>query len=251
MAQKSSVLMTAEYMDRTDWRTKFVEVNTSPDDFASADCSLILATIPFLPAGDHFVDIPLSLVGLTQNFGWSEGASGQMVPEVGSDRKINVTGTSMGSGSIARLHLHGNSLLTALYRPTLQWLKESKTLHDINTRTIAPIAAPGWINALLSSNVDIYSSNDLSEYLDKVVATGGMGSPLFKMPFGLIDVKRDARQRVLSINFLEQCSLRGNQSGLSAGQFQLQESISFEFERVRPLMSAGPFSLSDSTIVGI
>ena len=78
-----------------------------------------------------------------------------------------------------------------------------------------------------------------------------MNSLLYKIPFGLIEVKRDPRQRVTAINFLEQCMLLGNQSGMSQGQFQMIDSMSFNFERVRALKAVGPFALSDDTMVGL
>ena len=67
---------------------------------------------------------------------------------------------------------------------------------------------------------------------------------MYKIPFGLVEVVRDPRQRSVAINFFEQCALRGTQGGMSAGQFQLIQSVSFEFERIRALSSFGPFNVS-------
>ena len=45
--------------------------------------------------------------------------------------------------------------------------------------------------------------------------------------------------------------LLGNQSGMSQGQFQMIDSMSFNFERVRALKAVGPFALSDDTMIGL
>lgn len=249
MAQPSSRIVNTEQLEKADWRNQFVEVATSADDFASGDTSLILATVPFLPQGDNFVDIPLYPVGLAQSFAYNEGLIGQMVPELGSARKINTAGSSMGSGNISKLIVHGNSLVASLYRPVLAFINSCDTLSKITDKLTGGERAE-WIKGMVVQDVDLFSA-ELTDYVDRVVAQGGMNSVLFKIPFGLVEVRRDPRQRVVALNFLEQCGLRGTQAGLNAGQFQMIDQLSFEFERVRPLLAVGPFSLSNDTAIGI
>lgn len=250
MAQPSNKIVTAELLDQADYRDQFVEVATSPDDYASGESSLVLSTVPFLPAGRNFTDVPLYPVGLAQSFSYNEGLAGQMVPEIGSSRKISTSGTAMGSGAISKLTIHGNSLAASLYRPTLAFIQSTASLSALQQRLMGPDIDNNWLSGLMTQNVDLYSS-ELTEYVDSVVAQGGLNSLLFKVPFGLVEVKRDMRQRVVAINFLEQCSIRGTQSGLNAGQFQLIEQLSFEFERIRPMQAIGPFSLSNDTTLGL
>lgn len=248
MAQPSNRIVTEDMLNQADYRDQFMEMVTSPDDYASADTSLVLSTVPFLPVGLNFTDIPLYPVGLAQNFSYNEGLNGQMLPEIGSSRKINTSGSAMGSGAISKLLVHGNSLASSLYRPSLAFVMSTTSLSDIADKVNG--ANNAWITGLLSPEIDLFSA-DLTSYIDNVVAQGGMNAILFKIPFGLIEIKRDMRQRVVSINFLEQCAYRGTQSGLSAGQFQIVDQVSFEFERVRPLQSIGPFSISTDTAVGM
>jgi hypothetical protein len=250
MAQPSNRIVSSEQLSKADWRNQFLEVATSADDFASGECSLVLATVPFLPAGDNFVDIPLYPVGLAQSFAYNEGLAGQMVPEIGSSRKINTAGTAMGSGSISKLIIHGNSLVGSLYRPAIAFINSTETLSVLSSKLVGGGGQAAWIKGLMAQDVDLFSS-ELTDYVDRVIAQGGLNSILYKIPFGLVEVKRDPRQRVLAINFLEQCGLRGTQSGLNAGQFQMIDQLSFEFERVRPLLAAGPFSLSNDTTLGM
>ena len=247
MAQPTNNILTPAQLDGTDYRKQYVEMISDATDFATADTSLILATVPFLPVGDSFADIPLYPVGVCQSFSYNEGLPGQFIPEIGSSRKIGASGTSMGSGTVARLALHGNSLEAALYRPTLLWIQSTDSLVDLLERLAGDDKQ--WIQGLNGQSIDLFSA-DIDQYVDRVVSAGGLNSLLFKIPFGLVEVKRDPRQRVVSINFLEQCRLTGSQAGLSAGQFQLMDSVSFEYERKRPLKSVGPFSLSDDTAVG-
>lgn len=250
MAQPSNRIVTSEMLDQADYRDQFIEMATSPDDHASGDTTLILSTVPFLPSGRNFTDIPLYPVGLAQSFSYNEGVAGQMIPEIGSARKISTSGTAMGSGTIAKLAVHGNSLAACLYRPTLAFILSTTTLSDVQAKLMGSDSYKGWVSGLVSENVDLFSA-ELSDYVDNVVAMGGLNSLLFKIPFGLVEVKRDLRQRCVSINYLEQCSLRGTQSGENAGQFQIVDNVSFEFERVRPMQAIGPFSLSGDTAVGL
>ena len=250
MAQPSNRVVTAEQLSKADYRNQFAEMATSPDDFGSGDTSLILATVPFLPPGDNFVDIPLYPIGLAQNFAYNEGLVGQMVPEIGSARKTNTAGSGMGSGTISKLIVHGNSLVASIYRPVLAFINSTETLSKLTKKMAGADGDANWIKGMVLQDVDLFSA-ELTDYVDRVVAQGGMNSVLFKVPFGLMEIRRDNRQRVIAINFLEQCGMRGTQAGLNAGQFQLVDSLSFEFERVRPLLAAGPFSLSDDTAIGI
>ena len=64
MAQPTNNILTPEQLDGTDYRKQYVEIMSDATDFATADTSLVLATVPFLPVGDSFVDIPLYPVGI-------------------------------------------------------------------------------------------------------------------------------------------------------------------------------------------
>lgn len=249
MAQPSNRIVSADQMGSADYRNQFMEVATSASDFGTGDTSLVLSTVPFLPPGFNFTDLPLYPIGLAQSFAYNEGINGQMVPEIGSGRKTNTSGSTMGSGNISKLVIHGNSLTASLYRPTLAFISSTTSLSALASK-LTGSDSTGWVSGLAVQDIDLFSAG-VSDYVDRVVASGGMSSLLYKIPFGMVEIKRDARQRVLAINFLEQCGIRGNQSGLNAGQFQLVDSLSFEFERVRPLLSVGPFSLSSDIATGM
>lgn len=248
MAQPTNYILTHDQLDASDYRKQFVENMTDATDYATADTSLVLSTVPFLQVGDSFTNIPLYPVGVTQQFSYNEGLPSQPLAEVGSSRRIIASGTASGSGSISRLIMHGNSLVAALYRPTLIWIKECDSLQDVLDRIAG--SDKEWIQGLNAQTLDLWST-DTTEYVDRVISAGGMNSLLYKIPFGMVEVKRDVRQRVVAINFLEQCLLMGDQSGLSAGQFQLMDSMSFNYERKRPLKAIGPFSLSDDNLIGL
>lgn len=249
MAQPTNRILTPSQLEGSDYRNQFVETITDATDFATADSSLVLSTVPFLPVGDAFDDVPLLPIGVTQSFAYNEGLQGQFIPEIGSSRKVSASGTAMGSGTIQRLALHANSLITALYRPTILWIKSSATLSKLLDKFSGEDA--NWIKGLNAEDINLFEASEVDEFVTRVVASGGFNSPLFKVPFGLVEVRRDPRQRVTAINFLEQCTLRGDQTGLSAGQFQIAESLSFDYERRRPLKNLGPFSLSTDELRGM
>lgn len=248
MAQPTDKILTPNQLDGSDYRKQFIEVASDATDFVTADTSLILSTVPFLRPGDSFVDIPLYPVGITQQFSYNEGLPGQFIGEIGSSRKVGASGSASGSGMISRLAVHGNSLVAALYRPTLLWLSATESLEDVKDKIMG--TDKEWIQGLNAQALDLFSA-DVTDHVDRVVAAGGMNSALFKIPFGLVEIRRDARQRVTQINYLEQCMLLGDQGGLSAGQFQVMDSMSFNYERKRPMKCVGPFSLSDDTAIGM
>lgn len=250
MAQPSNKILTEANLAKSDYRDQFVEVVTSPNDYATGDSSLILSTVPFLPEGDIFVDTPVYPIGLTQNFNWSEGLNGNFVPEIGSTRKVNTAGTASGSGSISKLIFHGNSLLASLFRPTFFFMSAVPELAAIRDKLMTSSSNQDWIKALAIQELDLFGA-ELGDAVDRVVAPGGMNALMYKLPFGLIELKRDAKQRVLAINYFEQCAIRGNQGGVAAGQFQQSDSISFDFERMRPLTTIGIFSLSADSAQGM
>ena len=251
MSQPSNRVVSTQQIARTDYRQHFVEASTHPFDYGTADATLILATVPFLPPGYNHNEAECYPVGMTQNFSWNEGINGQFVPEIGSGRKVNTAGTAIGSGTISKMVIHGPCLAASLYRPTFSFLKSFQTTNKLEERSVHDASVSGsesmdWIGGLVS----IAGETSNLENIDKVIAMGGMNALLFKIPFGLVEITRDAEQRVLSINYFEQCCLRGSQGGVSAGQFQLIDNMSFEFERVRPLLSIAGFSVSDSSTVG-
>lgn len=248
MAQPVGRILTPEELNNSDYRNQFVENITDATDFATADSSLVLSTIPFIPPGDSFDTIPLNPVGVCQSFAYNEGIQGQFIPEVGSSRKVSASGTAMGSGQIQRLSMHGNSLITALYKPTIAWIKASETLSKLIDKLSGEDA--NWIAGLKAQDINLFDDG-IEALTEHVVANGGMNSPLFKIPFGLVEIRRDPRQRVTAINFLEQCSLRGDQAGLQAGQFQIAESLSFDYERRRPMKGLGPFAVSSDVLIGM
>ena len=250
MAQPSNKIITENNLSTSDYREQWLETATSPNDFATGDATLILSTVPFLPPGTAFTDIPLYPVGLTQSFSWSEGVISQFVPEIGSTRKVNTAGTPQGSGQISKIVYHGNSLVASLYRPTFFFMAAKPDWAALADGVLTGTSSLDWIKGIATNGIDLFDV-ELEDALDKVVAMGGMGSNLFKIPFGLIEIKRDAKMRGLSINYFEQCALRGNQGGVSAGQFQVVDSVSFEFERMRPLTAAGFFTLDSNTLDGI
>lgn len=243
MADVSKKIINAETLAQTDWRNQWMEVETSANDFATGESSLLLATVPFLPEGDNFTDIPLYPIGLAQNFSWTEGLIGAMVPELGSSRKSNTVGTAMGSGAVSKLLIHGNSLASCLFRPALQFMQSTESLGTLYNKILSPSVNNEWIKGLLTQDIDIWSA-ELTDHIDKVITGGGLNSLMYKIPFGLVEIIRDPRQRTVAIHFFEQCALRGTQGGMSAGQFQLIQSVNFEFERMRTLASFGPFNVS-------
>lgn len=250
MAQPSNKIITENNLQNADYREQWLEAATHPNDFATGDATLILSTVPFLPAGHAFTDIPLFPVGLTQSFSWSEGLNAQFVPEIGSTRKVNTAGTPQGNGQISKISYHGNSLVASLYRPTFFFMAAKPDWAALADIVFTGSNGLEWVKGICTNGIDMFDL-ELEDALDKVVAMGGLGSPLFKIPFGLIEVRRDSKKRGLMINYFEQCGIRGNQGGVSAGQFQIMDSISFEFERVRPLTAAGFFTLDSGSLDGI
>ena len=115
----------------TDYRNNFVQMKTAPSDFATADATLIFSTYPFLPKGLNPSDSEIILypVGIAQQVAYNEGVNQQFIPEIGSERKVGVSGTAIVSGQINRLQVHGPSLLTSLYYPSIIFYASTQIGH--------------------------------------------------------------------------------------------------------------------------
>ena len=249
MAQLDRLRTNEDNLNSHDFRDKHIETISHPNDFTTADATLLFSTYPFLPPGDSFNDIPLHLIGYVQQFGWNEGVPGVMLGELGSDRRSNTAGSSTGQASITRIQTHGNSLAAALYRPSFYYYMAHPSLDGIRRRLFTGGGEPEWLKGLASDGVNMYTA-DLSDHLEKVIAMGSTNSLLYKLPFGIIAVRQDPKQRVTGITFFEQCALRSIQNSFSAGQFQIYDNVSMEYERSRPMLSVGDFMLSDADMVG-
>ena len=68
------------------------------------------------------------LIGLVQSHGTSDSRSLPQVGELGSDKTFTLIGDSQKSGSLTRLMVKGNSVLKALYAPSIQEEETSEAI---------------------------------------------------------------------------------------------------------------------------
>lgn len=195
----------------TNFFKKVVEFNNDPNDTVSAEASLLLVTRPTLKAFENIAtsatefNSHMFLLGGVMNF--SPNESKQIVPikEIGSARKRLVPGPTQYSASLSRLLTGHSNIKYALY----QWL------FTIN-KEMKLVRAPG--------------PNNNSHF-------SGFESEIYKIPFGIINLKATAGGDVVGADFLERCFLNSVNIGQSAQSPVVAENISFMITRIIPIIS--------------
>lgn len=193
----------------TNFFKKVIEFNNDPNDTASTEASLLLVTKPTLKSFEQVnannFSSEVFLLGGVMNF--SPNESKQIVPikEIGSARKRLVPGPTQYSASLSRLLTGHSNVRYALY----QWL------FKLN-KTLSLVRAPG--------------PNNNSHF-------SGFESEIYKIPFGMINLKATAGGDVIGADFLERCFLTSVNIGQSAQSPVIAENISFMITRIIPVIS--------------
>jgi hypothetical protein len=191
---------------------KVVEFNSDPNDTVSAEASLLMVTYPTVNAlatisssgetsriAEH-----LFLLGGVMNFSPNESKQVVPVKEIGSSRKRLVPGPTQYSASLTRLLTAHSNIKYALY----QWLFKI-------SNSMKLVRAPGPNNGVHFS---------------------GLESEIYKIPFGIINLKATAGGDVIGADFLERCFISSFSVGLTAQSPVVAENINIMITRIVPIM---------------
>ncbi len=228
------------------WAGENVQSEIKNGEHLSTESTLLLAgpsrlNMLSLDQGGLNTTNALLPIGLVQNWDVSQQQGLSRIFEIGSARAYFIPGRMIGGFSMSRVMMYGPSLLRKLY--ALAPLNEEQlgafgtplnTDPDSDGATVASI--PEY-NALfpqktLQSVPGYGATTDEVENRDLFI---NLQSELFRVPFGLCFVMKDARDRPYGAFYLEDCMLEVHRMGGDANNVILAESVSGQFGRVNPI----------------
>lgn len=157
--------------------------------------------------------------GLIENVAIGQNKQINQFFEIGSKLRYTVPGRTMNSLTISRLYLDGPSLLKVLYA----YYKNPKST------TNTDITIPDDVTGAGNYNID---SRNKPGFNDMWL---NLASELFDYPIGMLLYFRDNKKREKGAIYLENCYLANHNFGLSATSTLFSESVSMQFDRIRPI----------------
>jgi len=144
-------------------------------------------------------------IGLLQQFSYQQGRQVAPMQTIGSGRAYFTTGKSTVSFNMARLFVKGPNLLRALYKNAEAVGVKVSTPNAFGERPVSQGATNFAIN---------------------------LDSELFLIPFGIAVHYRDKSNNPMGGVYMESCMIQSYQSGLTAGQAMIMESVSGMADRL-------------------
>lgn len=233
----------ASYLD-WNWAGENVQTEIKNGEYLSSESTLILAgpsRFTHLNSAGGLTSNAIIPLGLVENFSVGQSRQVGRLFEIGSKRAYFVPGRMFANFNMGRVMFYGPSLMRMLYalapvgpgkklgpfgselnkdpddsnQPGVTIPSEYEKLYQ-NT----PLqAAPGYGGAE-ESNRDFYIN---------------LASELFNVPFGLILVFKDTRNRPYGAIYLEDCFIEGHNLGLNANSVVISEAVTGQFDSVTPI----------------
>ncbi len=172
--------------------------------------------------------INLVPIGMVESAQISMNKQLNRIFEIGSKVSYIINGRTMGGISLNRVFFDGPSLMKALYRGEV---RSDSATEDKKTTTFA--------SSGLTEESSHIGSGNLAMNLD---------SSFFDRSHGLAFIFRDQSNQTVSQIYFEGCHISSYGMGISANMNVLSESVSIEFTKCRPIVTAATTS-TDSSIL--
>lgn len=209
-------ILAATQEENWDWYKKHVERAAFPDTVACPDSTLLLAGPAtyeeIAPVGSAQItgdQALLTPIGFINEMTFNEGSNIVRLGEIGSRMPRFVVDRTAASGTISRAMFNASNLAYVLYQNSL--------------KSTSKLGIAGLYDQILKSGDDTNFKS-------------GLWSDMFKIPFGMAVCFRTIGNDFLASVFLEQCYINDYQTGMTIGQAIILENISFDMERIRPVM---------------
>jgi hypothetical protein len=239
------------------WQAEHVQTEIQNGEYVSSESTLVLAGPARLSMlsgqavteGGDVVSSANSLIplGLLQNIAITQNRQLTRLFEIGSKRSYFVPGRLFANFSIGRIMFFGPSLLRLLY--ALAPVGASRRLGPFG-QILGTAEDDSNGGAATVTSIPKYDNLFPSEQLKGVPGWGGtpgetnrdffvnLASELFNVPFGLVLVFKDTRNRPYGAMFLEDCYIESHQMGVDANQVVIAESVTGQFDSVAPIQLA-------------
>lgn len=172
--------------------------------------------------GSGFRVVP---IGLIESVQISQNKPLSRIFEIGSALSYIIPGKVVGGLSMSRVFFDGPSLLKALY------MGEVKSDYADNNNKFSKFIS----NPYDSKGTDNYQK---FAHIGSGNLAINLASSFFNQPVGLAFYFKDQQSDTVGQIYIEGCNVSSHNIGISAGMNVLTESVSMEFVRVRPIVTA-------------
>ena len=234
----------SSYLDWS-WASEHVAVEIKNGEYLSSESTLILAgpsRFTHLNSAGGLTSNAIIPLGLIQNLSVAQSRPVGRMFEIGSKRAYFVPGRLFANFQMGRVMFYGPSLMRMLYAtapigpgqqlgPFGQELNRDPddaqqtgvtipTAYQDLFQTTALQNAPGYGGTQNEANRDFYIN---------------LASELFNVPFGLILVFKDTRNRPYGATYLEDCFIEAHNMSLDANSVVVSEAVQGQFDSVTPI----------------
>jgi len=241
------------------WASEHVQTEITNGEYVSSESTLVLAGPSRLSmlSGDASGNLSTTNsvipLGLIQNIGITQQRQLSRLFEIGSKRAYFVPGRLFSNFTIGRILFYGPSLLRLLY--ALAPLNDSQ-LGTVGTDLNVDPDSQGDPISIPTDYADLFQSGQLQLKPGYGGTIGeaqnrdffiNLASELFNVPFGMILVFKDTRNRPYGAAFLEDCYIETHQMGVDANAVVIGESATGQFDSVAPIQLATQSSIYGPT----
>lgn len=228
------------------WAGEHVQTEIRNGEYLSSESTLLLAgpsRFTHLNTSTPNGGLNNSLVplGLISNMSMSQQRGVQRLYEIGSKRAYFVPGRMFANFNMGRVMFYGPSLMRMLYAIA--------PVGTMNSQ-LGPFGKPLTTGPNAPQTPSEYATLFPSTQLVGAPGFGGTGtgndvenrdfyinlaSELFNVPFGLVVVYKDTRNRPYGAVYLEECYLETHSMGIDSGSIVIGEQVSGLFDTVTPI----------------
>lgn len=237
----------SSYLD-WNWAGEHVQGEIQNGEYLSSESTLLLAgpsRFTHLNGAGGLASNAIIPLGLIESFSVQQSRQVGRLFEIGSKRAYFVPGRLFANFSMGRVMFYGPSLMRMLY--ALAPVGENTADHKLGPYGRMLNSDPDDSEATGVASIPEYSRLFQDTPLQSAPGYGGTGqeqnrdfyinlaSELFNVPFGLILVFRDTRNRPYSAVYLEDCFIEGHNLQLNANNVVISESVAGQFDSVTPI----------------
>ena len=223
-------------IEQWDAYNKFIEGGLKEGQYITGQFVLIAAGPPHLKnfGGAAQLGQPGDVVypiGVTQNLAVSQNRGFTRIFEMSGERSYFVPGRTVGQLTLARVWLHGGSLLRTLYA------YYQDTVGDYQVQAMYDSSAPQdetlWPWGTGGNRLDGLHNVRIPAGYENMFLN--LSSDLFSQPIGLLLLVRDTDEQNVGAIYFEQCVVPTHTWTVDSQGLIVQESVGIQYERMVPI----------------
>lgn len=236
------------YLD-WNWAGEHVQAEVENGEYLSSESTLVLAgpsQFTHLNSAGGLTSNAIVPLGLVQNLSISQNRQVARLFEIGSKKAYFVPGRGFANFSIGRVMFFGPSLMRMLYAlaPIDAQVGAGQGIGPFGNQVNKDPNDPSAIGVTIP---EAYRNLFGRSQLTNAPGFGGLpneenrdfyinlASELFNVPFGMILVFKDTRNRPYAASYLEDCFIESHQFNVDANSVVIAEAVSGQFGSIVPV----------------